>query len=322
MAAAASKIAHASEMLAGRLKKIDRRRRKWARRGGIECYRVFDRDIPEIPLTIDRYADHLVIGVLESERTHADLIDALAAAAADALDVAHTNVHTKTRGTKVSGQYEKLDDKAERLLVQECGLRFWANLDDYLDTGLFLDHRPTRGRVRDEAAGKSVLNLFAYTGAFSVYAAAGGAERVVTVDLSKNYLRWAEANFAANDLDGRSNDRFVAADVRVFLDDEADAIAEGHSAPFDIVVLDPPTFSVSKRMDGDFDIQRDHPDLIAQCHAVMAPGGILYFSNNLRTFAVADTAFDGFDVEEITKASVPEDFSHSTPHRCWRAVRR
>lgn len=322
MATAASKIQQASEMLAGRLKKTDRRRRKWARRGDIECYRVFDRDIPEIPLTIDRYGDHLVIGVLESERTHADLIDALAHAAAAALDVDPNHVHTKGRGTKLSGQYEKLDDKAERMLVKECGLRFWANLDDYLDTGLFLDHRPTRNRVREEAAGKSVLNLFAYTGAFSVYAAAGGADRVVTVDLSKNYLRWAEDNFAANDLEARSNDHFVAGDVRVFLDDEGDRIAAGESEAYDIVVLDPPTFSVSKRMDGDFDIQRDHPDLIAQCHAVMVPGGVLYFSNNLRSFELSEEAFAGFDVEEITRASVPEDFSHSTPHRCWRAVRR
>ncbi len=316
MSANAGKIANAVQMLSGRLRKNDRTRRKWAKREGLECFRVFDRDIPEIPLSIDRFGEHLVIGVFDSERVHTDLITALVDAAAAALDVEPTSVHLKTRGTKTSGQYEKLGETAERLVVRERGLNFLVNLADYLDTGLFLDHRETRARVRSEAEGKKVLNLFAYTGAFSVYAAAGGAAEVVTVDLSRNYLRWAEDNFGANALGPDPRYSFVAADVRTFLDDDADA-----GSRYDIVVLDPPTFSVSKRMDGDFDIQRDHGDLIAQCRDVMAPNGVLYFSNNLRTFELEADAFDGFSVAEITDQSVPKDFSHSTPHRCWRAVR-
>ena len=251
-----------------------------------------------------------------SERTVPELIDALTATAADVLGVLPENVHVKSRGTKVTGQYEKLNATAARIKVREHGLTFLVNLVDYLDTGLFLDHRQTRARVRDEAQGRRVLNLFAYTGAFSVYAAAGGATDVVTVDLSRNYLRWDEDNFHANDLGVDPRFRFVAADARVFVDEE---VARG--ALYDLIVLDPPVASVSKRMDGDFDIQRDHVALLHATTRLLAPGGILYFSNNLRTFVLYTAAFDGVEWEEITARSVPRDFPQTAPHRCWRAVR-
>ncbi len=245
-------VARHAEMLANRVRKNSRRLRKAFERENIGVYRLYDRDIPEVRAVVDRYEDHLVVG--EYARTQTadapEYVEALAAAAGEALGVDPSKLHVKRRRTrpKTGARYHRLAKLDEGLEVRERGLRFWVNLDDYLDTGLFLDHRTTRARVRAEAAGRRVLNLFAYTGAFSVHAAAGGAREVVSVDLSRTYLAWAQDNFELNDLDAKAH-RFVHSDVLRWLRQTRDR--------FDLVILDPPPFSASKRMAASVGLPRE-----------------------------------------------------------------
>jgi 23S rRNA (cytosine1962-C5)-methyltransferase len=194
--------------------------------------------------------------------------------------------------------------------VTENGLKFLVNLSDYLDTGLFLDHRITRQRVREESAGKNVLNLFAYTGSFSVYAAAGGAAEVVTVDLSNTYLEWARRNMDLNGFHDETRYQFVQADVLQFLQ----MLGPGS---FDLIILDPPSFSNSKRMEDILDVQRDHVMLINRCLAGLSPGGQLYFSTNLRDFRLDQAALDPCTVKDITRATTPFDFEGSFCRWCY-----
>lgn len=292
-----------AEMLVNRLRKNARHRRKWARRAGVSCYRLYDRDIPEVQLTVDWYEGRLCVW------SWADDAEGLADTVGPALDVAPERVHVKRRARQQgSAQYERLGRSAQRVVVDEGGLRFLVNLVDYLDTGLFLDHRQTRAMVRDEAEGKRVLNLFAYTGSFTVYAAAGGAASSTTLDLSATYLEWALENMAQNDLRA-SHHRFERADVRPWL-------AAAPPGAYDLVVVDPPTFSNSKRMDGTWDINRDHADLLADVLRVTAPGGVVYFSSNARRFQMGRVS--GAEVEDITARTTPPDFAQRRPHRCWR----
>jgi 23S rRNA G2069 N7-methylase RlmK/C1962 C5-methylase RlmI len=199
-------------------------------------------------------------------------------------------------------------------IVNEGGLKFQVNLSDYVDTGLFLDHRITRGMVRDAAKGARFLNLFAYTGSFTVYAAAGGAAETTTVDLLPGHLDWAEENLRLNGFAG-SQHRMVQADAR-------DYLASLRGAPqFDLAVVDPPTFSNSKRMDDDWDVQQDHADLLAATLARLKPGGLLFFSTNSRKFKFDETALVDATAREISKHTVPEDFRNKRIHRCWRIVK-
>ncbi len=198
-------------------------------------------------------------------------------------------------------------------LVHEGGLNFKVNLSDYIDTGLFLDHRLTRGMVRDAAEGKRVLNLFAYTGSFSVYALAGGAEHVTTVDLSPTYLDWAEENLRLNKLD-KARARFVQRDSREFL-------APLPREPlYDLAVVDPPTFSNTNRGPGDWDVQQHAAGLLNELSARMTPGGVIYFSTNSRRFKLDEPALSKLTVREISRQTVPEDFRNKRIHRCWRMV--
>ncbi|RYZ62249.1 MAG: methyltransferase domain-containing protein [Chitinophagaceae bacterium] len=198
-------------------------------------------------------------------------------------------------------------------VVQEAGLNFIINLSDYLDTGLFLDHRTTRQMVREESTGKRVLNLFCYTGSFSVYAAAGGATEVVSVDLSKTYLAWAEKNIQLN-FPEAANHRAVHADVLPYL-----KTLPPHS--FDLVVMDPPTFSNSKRMEDVLDIQRDHVVLINDCLNALSPGGVLYFSTNYTKFELDVNGIKSASVKDITKATTPFDFTGKLKRQCFRVVK-
>jgi len=201
-------------------------------------------------------------------------------------------------------------------VVEEQGLKFWVNLGEYLDTGLFLDHRVTRARVREEAKGKRFLNLFAYTGSFTVYAAAGGAKGTTTVDMSNTYLDWAAENLKLNGFAGPKHER-IRADVTRWLED---AGREGRT--YDLIVLDPPSFSASKKMSGTFNVQRDQLKLLRSTLALLAPSGILYFSTNYTGFQLeADEKLDA-DFEETTPRSIPEDFHRKDVHRCWRVTRR
>lgn len=304
-------------MLGNRLVKNLRHLAKWARREGITCFRVYDCDIPELPLTVDRYltddGEHAVAWLWEGKQARPrDWIAAVCQAIAAALDLPEAHLHLKVRARQEGlSQYEKLENSGQRLRVQEGGLTFLVNLEDYLDTGLFLDHRPLRARVRAEAAGKDVLNLFAYTGAFSVHAAAGGARSTTTVDMSQTYLDWARDNLAANGLTGDAH-RFVRADILQWLETPTDQ-------RWDLAIVDPPTFSNSKKMRASFDVQRDHAPLLLGVIARMRPGGVVYFSTNHRRFKLDEAALaPRARLEELSAISVPPDFRDRKIHRSWR----
>jgi 23S rRNA (guanine2445-N2)-methyltransferase / 23S rRNA (guanine2069-N7)-methyltransferase len=309
-----------AEEFGNRLKKLARHLRKWPTKRGITCYRIYERDIPEVPLVVDRYEDALHIAEFERphERTpaeHADWLDHMVREAARALETPRELVYVKhRRRQRGSAQYEAVDDRRAMRIVNEGGLKFQVNLSDYVDTGLFLDHRLTRGMVRDAAKGKSFLNLFAYTGSFTAYAAAGGAAQTTTVDLLPGHLDWAEENLRLNGLTG-SQHRMVQADARDYL-----ASLRG-TWQFDLAVVDPPTFSNSKRMDDDWDVQQDHADLLAATLANLKPGGLLFFSTNSRKFKFDETVLAGASSREISKHTVPEDFRNKRIHRCWRIVK-
>jgi 23S rRNA G2069 N7-methylase RlmK/C1962 C5-methylase RlmI len=324
----AGRQAEQARMLANRLSKSSRHLRKWARREGVSCYRLYDRDIPEIPLAIDWYEGRLHVAQYERRggepdaRADAGWADAMVQAAASALGVdpatdAFLKLRRRQSGTS---QYEKLGDEGARFVVHEGGLRFLVNLSDYLDTGLFLDHRLTRAELRAHAGGARVLNLFAYTGAFSVYAAAGGAAETLSMDLSNTYLAWAEENLALNGFSSaaRSAHRLLRQDCCAYLREERDLGA------FDLAVVDPPSFSTSKAMEGTFDVLRDHVWLLERALTRLRRGGVLYFSTNRRGFALGAGA-EQLDahVEDITVRTIPPDFQrNSRIHRCYRITRR
>jgi 23S rRNA (guanine2445-N2)-methyltransferase / 23S rRNA (guanine2069-N7)-methyltransferase len=301
-----------------RLRKLARHLRRWPTKRGITCYRIYDRDIPEAPLAVDLYEDALHIAEYERphERTaaeHADWLDLMVKTAAETLEVPKELTFVKHRQRqRGAAQYERLADQRALRVVQEGGLKFQVNLSDYVDTGLFLDHRITRSMVREMAAGKRVLNLFCYTGAFSVYAAAGGAAETVSVDLSANYLEWAEENLRLNGFAVGNQHQLVRADSRDFIE------SLSRERLFDLAVVDPPTFSNSKRLDDDWDVQRDHGPLLASLLEIMRPGGTVFFSTNSRRFKLDEAALGGANVREITRQTIPEDFRNKRIHRCWR----
>ena len=314
-----AKAGRQAETFRSRLAHRARHLRRWPTKRGITCYRLYDRDVPEIPLVVDRYEDclHLAEYDRPHDRTpaeHGDWLDLMARTAGEVLGVPPGRVFMKRRerqrGTE---QYERFAEAGRTFDVQEGGLTFRVNLSDYLDTGLFLDHRITRSLVRDAAGGKRFLNLFGYTGSFTVYAAAGGAAEATTVDLSNTYLDWAKENLRLNGaLDGRH--RFVRDDARAFLEYHRPGRA------YDLAVVDPPTFSNSKKTERDWDIQRDHAELLTRLVEFMSPGGIIFFSTNSRRFKFAPAGAPGVTVREISRQTVPEDFRNQRIHRCWRLV--
>ncbi|MBV8656860.1 MAG: class I SAM-dependent methyltransferase [Burkholderiales bacterium] len=289
---------------------------KWARRIGTEAYRIYDRDIPQVPVSVDIYGDRAHIaefdtGWEQTDEEHAAWVADVKAATAETLSLPVEQVAFKIRRRQRGAtQYEKTGTEGQDFVVTELGRRFWVNLDAYLDTGLFLDHRPTRKRVGEEAAGKRFLNLFSYTGSFSVYAATGGATSSVTVDLSNTYLEWAQRNFVLNGIDTARHTR-VRADVFRYLE-EAVAARER----FDLIVMDPPSFSNSAKMIDVLDVQRDHVLLVEQCLRLLSPGGVLYFSNNLRGFTM--DAGLAARCRDISAQSVPEDFRNRRIHQAFR----
>lgn len=299
-----------------RLLKNARHWGKWAKRQGVSCYRLYDRDVPQFPVIVDWYEGRVHLqevqtGWVESQEDHEAWLAEITAACADVLQIAPEAVSTKTRRRqRGEDQYEKTSLEGEDIVVHEDGLSFYVNLHAYLDTGLFLDHRNTRKRVRSEAAGKRFLNLFSYTAAFTVYAAAGGASETVTVDMSNTYLDWAAQNFGLNGMSPQKHKR-VRADVLAYLRDALVARER-----FDLIVMDPPSFSNSKKMVGVLDVQRDHVWMVESCLELLNPGGVLYFSNNLRTFKL-DESLKPL-CEDISAQSVPEDFRNKRIHQCFR----
>lgn len=304
------------EEFSNRLRKLARHLRRWPTKRGITCYRLYERDIPEIPLVVDRYDDALHIAEFERphDRTaaeHADWLDFMVRTAAETLEVPRELVFVKHRERqRGTSQYERVDERQAVRIVEEGGLKFQVNLSDYLDTGLFLDHRQTRAMVCDMADGTNFLNLFAYTGSFTVYAAAGGATKTTSVDLSATYQDWTAENLRLNGFDG-SQHRFVREDAGTYLSSLGDE-------RFDLAVVDPPTFSNSKRLDEDWDIQRDHATLLQKVIDHITPGGVIFFSTNSRRFKLDEAALTGVTTREISKQTVPEDFRNKRIHRCWR----
>lgn len=288
--------------------------KKWASLNKLSCYRIYDKDVPAFPLVIDVYEDRLYVSEYvkagaptedESEAWRLELVGVLS----EVLGFPAAKIHFKARQKQQGNrQYEKYDEKEEFFVGREGGLKFLLNLGDYLDTGLFLDHRWTRSFVRDAAPGKRVLNLFAYTGSFTVYAAAGNAFETVTVDLNQNYLTWAEKNLALNGLAG-SQHRFLRRDVMEFLRSET-------RKTYDLIILDPPTFSNSKKMDGVMDVQKDHAWMIERCMGILNPDGILFFSNNYRKFQLDKHRLPACKFKDITSLTLPRDFRKGA-HQCW-----
>lgn len=326
-----------AEMFANRLRKNARHLGKWARREGVTCYRVYDADLPEYAVAVDLYqgtgpdeglrlahvAEYAPPASIDPAVAEARLAEAVEAVA-DVLEVAPSDVAVKVRRRqRGTSQYERQAERGEFVQVAEGGLRFLVNLHDYLDTGLFLDHRPVRGMVRELATGRRVLNLFAYTGAASVYAAAGEASAVNTVDLSATYLDWAQQNMALNGLADRPGVRFMRSNALTWLAEERRRVEAGVADRYGLVFCDPPTFSASKKMGAQtFDVQRDHVALITDAAAVLADDGVLLFSTNLRSFKLDREALAGLEIEDITAETIPPDFARNPKiHRCFRITR-
>ena len=308
-------------MFRNRLAKVWRHKSKLAKRQGVGCFRVYDHDLPEFPFCIEMYEDRVYLAEYQrrhsmTEAEHAAWLESCVPVISAVLEVPDELIYFRERRRKAgrSDQYEKLASEQEFFVVKEGGLAFRVNLTDYLDTGLFLDHSVTRGMVRQEAAGKRVLNLFCYTGSFSVYAAAGGAALVDSVDLSKTYLQWAQENMALNLPVDPAVHRFIHADVKQWLE-----TAPGQF--YDLVVMDPPTFSNSKRMKDFLDIQRDHAELINQALRTMRPGGVLYFSTNYRRFQLETEKIMAASVKDITNATTPFDFQRKLFRWCYRIAK-
>lgn len=311
------RVSYHAELLANRLRKRKKHLHRWARKNNVSCYRIYDKDIPEIPLTIDlyehylhvsEYPGHKELAAPDSSQWSAAMVDT----AARMMGIPIARVYAKRRlPQKGKSQYERIGDAGERLRVHEGGHAFLVNLSDYVDTGLFLDHRITRAIVASLCDGARFLNLFSYTGAFTVYAAGGGARSTTSVDLSNTYNEWAAENLAINGLKGPMH-RFERQEVFRFL-----AEARSRGDQYDCIVVDPPTFSNSKKMQGVLDLQRDHGRLLQDCLALLSRNGHLFFSTNNRGFRWQPGDLPRIRVEEITRETIDEDFLSHRPHRVW-----
>jgi 23S rRNA (cytosine1962-C5)-methyltransferase len=310
------------QMFENRLLKNYKHRLKQAKRLNVSCWRLYDHDLPEFPICVELYEEYIYIA--EYNRRHAltdeeheiwfeetkKIISNMTGVPVD-----HMYVKLRKRMSHREGQYEKEAVTESKIItVNENGLQFLVNLTDYLDTGLFLDHRVTRQMVQAESKETHFLNLFSYTSSFSVYAAKAGAKSVTSVDLSKTYLSWSEDNFKLNQIAPSSAYQFIHADVKQYL----------KTLPmnyYDLVVMDPPTFSNSKRMKDILDIQRDHVELINDMLKAMKPGGILYFSTNFTQFFIDAEQIKSDQIKDITKATTPFDFEGRLKRWCYKIIK-
>lgn len=310
-----ARLSEGGQMFANRLQKNLKQLGKWARKDGVECYRLYDADMPEYSMAVDLYGDWVHVQEyaapksIDPEKAKARMFDAIAAIP-QALGVDKSKVVIKRRerqsGTK---QYQRQATQGQFLEVSEGGVKLLVNLTDYLDTGLFLDHRPLRLRIQKEAAGKRFLNLFCYTATATVHAAKGGARSTTSVDLSKTYLDWARRNLSLNGFSDKN--RLEQGDVMAWLAEDR--------GEYELIFIDPPTFSNSKRMEGIFDVQRDHVQLLDLAMARLARGGVLYFSNNFRKFELDESLAVRYQVEEISASTLDPDFARNPKiHRAWR----
>jgi len=314
-----ARLSEGGQMFANRLQKNLKQLGKWARKEGVECYRLYDADMPEYSMAVDLYGDWVHVQEyaapksIDPEKAKARMFDAIAAIP-QALGVDQNKVVIKRRerqsGTK---QYQRQATQGQFMEVSEGGVKLLVNLTDYLDTGLFLDHRPLRLRIQKEAAGKRFLNLFCYTATATVHAAKGGARSTTSVDLSKTYLDWARRNLSLNGFSDKN--RLEQGDVMAWLAEDR--------GEYELIFIDPPTFSNSKRMEGIFDVQRDHVQLLDLAMARLAKGGVLYFSNNFRKFELDESLAARYQVEEISAQTLDPDFARNPKiHRAWRLTAR
>lgn len=296
-----------------RIEKNFKHRKKWAARENIEAYRLYEKDIPDFPFIVDVYKDYAVIFEKRDDEIDAEKFDHfnyIISAVKEILNIPEERVIIKSRSKqKGSTQYTKLEDKNETMLVTEKSAKFIVNLHDYLDTGLFLDHRPLRQMVFKESQGKKVLNLFSYTGSISVVAALGGARQVTSVDMSTTYQDWARKNFEAN---------LIPLKDHIFVTDSAMVYLEKASSRFDLIILDPPTFSNSKKMEEDFEVEKNQVFLIKHCMRLLSPDGVLYFSNNKRKFKIDPQIAELAIVTDITPKTIPEDYRDNKVHHCFK----
>ena len=311
------------EMFQNRLLKNYKHRLKQAKRLNVTCWRLYDHDLPEFPICIEFYEDYIYIAEYNRRHSLTDEEHDLWFAETKRIISEMTEVplekmylRLRKRMSHREGQYEKEEEivATKIITVQENGFKFLVNLTDYLDTGLFLDHRVTRQMVQSEAKDTNFLNLFSYTSSFSVYAAAAGAKTVTSVDLSKTYLAWSEENFAINNLKNPIAYQFIHADVKQYLK----TLPKNQ---YDLVVMDPPTFSNSKRMKDILDIQRDHVELINDMLKAMVTGGILYFSTNFTQFILDTENINSDQIKDITRATTPFDFEGRLKRWCYKITK-
>jgi len=307
-------------MFQNRLEKVHRHLSKQAQKQGISCYRIYDHDLPEFPFIIEIYENKLYVSEYQrkhsmNDEEHEEWVEQCRKIMSGILNINKEDIFLKKRKRKEGrqDQYQKINESKNEFIVHESGLEFIVNLSDYLDTGLFLDHRVTRQMVKELSNKKRVLNLFCYTGSFSVYAAAGNALKVVSVDLSKTYLKWAERNMQVNFSDFK-NHEIVHADVMQYLK-AVDACS------FDLIIMDPPTFSNSKRMEDFLDIQKDHVELANDCMRILEANGVLFFSTNYTKFEIEKEKITASEIKDITRQTTPFDFAGKLKRQCWKMVK-
>lgn len=304
--------------LINRLQKNYQHFGRWAKKQNITCFRVYDNDLPEYACAIDIYQnektwihiqEYQAPKYIAAEKVQQRLQEILQAVT-EVFKLPDEQIIYKQRAKqKGKNQYEKQSQNSEFLIVHEQGLNFYVNLKDYLDTGLFLDHRITRNIIREKSHNKNLLNLFCYTATVSVYAAQGGAITTTSVDLSNTYLDWAQKNFELNQINIQ-NHQFIQADCMRWLTNTQDT--------YDLIFLDPPTFSNSKRMQDSFDIQKEHVFLIKQCMRLLSQDGLLIFSTNFKKFQMDREALQAFEIKDISAKTIPKDFARNAKiHYCW-----
>lgn len=303
-----------------RIRKNYRHVRKWAKRSQTDCFRIYDREIKSYQLAIDFYANRFCVHYFSRSRENPEpsqqIIEETENALCSIFATTPENIYWRTRiRRKKTAQYEKVGESKSFFTVQEYGVKFKVNLLDYLDTGLFLDHRETRRLLAAEAKGKRLLNLFAYTCAFSVHAAVAGASFTKSVDMSNTYTAWGEDNFILNSISLKNNE-IVRADCLKFLDHEIRSANK-----YDIIVVDPPTISRSKKMNQMFDIQIDYVNLLNKALRLLVSGGVLFFSTNSRKFHFDESHFLPCRVIDISSKTIPIDFQDPKIHRCWKIIK-
>ncbi|MCK4934076.1 MAG: class I SAM-dependent methyltransferase [Simkaniaceae bacterium] len=300
-----------SSPLKNRIRKNYKHLRKWAKRTNTDCFRIYDRDIKEYPIAIDIYAGKFCVQYFSFDREDDELDTAEVDEILTSL-FGDCQIYSRSRVRRRKfEQYEKRGENKEFFTALECGVKFKINLNDYLDTGLFLDHRTTRKLVAIDAKSKRLLNLFAYTCSFSVQAAMSGAAFTKSVDMSNTYTSWGRDNFELNHLSAKTH-LIIRDDCLKFLDYEREK--------YDVIVIDPPTISRSKRMEEMFDVQKDYINLISKSLRLLEKGGVIYFSTNSRKFSFDKEVFSRCKIEEISHKTVPEDFHKKNIHRCWKII--